>query len=135
MSVYTKTCSYCGQSKHYSFYQWTRRGRGPRGDLCSDCLTFDRYLNNTYGISADEYRSMLSTQGGVCKICGGPPDRSRLFVDHCHVSGLVRGLLCSGCNTGLGGFKDRVESLQSAILYLQKVVSSVESNQPQRSIS
>jgi len=46
--------------------------------------------------------------------------KNLLYVDHCHSSGKVRGLLCHHCNTALGKFQDSVEVLSSAIDYLRK---------------
>lgn len=60
-------------------------------------------LKTKYGISIDDYDSMMAEQGGVCKICRGlDPSGRRLAVDHCHETGRVRGLLCPSCNTALG---------------------------------
>lgn len=65
---------------------------------------------------------MLVRQGGVCAICGGPPDGrwKRFHVDHCHKTGRVRGLLCRKCNNGLGNFGDSVETMRKAIAYLRR---------------
>lgn len=52
-----------------------------------------------------------------CDICGG---KYRLGIDHCHQTGIVRGILCSYCNPGLGSFKDREDLLRLAIKYLKK---------------
>jgi hypothetical protein len=49
-------------------------------------------------ITPEEYDERLAKQGGVCAICLKPPKKLRLAVDHDHVSGLVRGLLCHRCN-------------------------------------
>jgi len=78
------------------------------------------------GITHDIYSSMMKEQGGVCAICGGKETqftpktkrRKRLAVDHDHLSGKVRGLLCDKCNRGLGMFKDSKQNLSNAILYL-----------------
>jgi len=69
---------------------------------------------------------MLEAQGGVCKLCSKPETRvnpqtggvSRLAVDHCHKTGVVRGLLCLDCNTGLGKFGDDPTLLLKAVEYL-----------------
>ena len=55
-------------------------------------------------------------QGGKCAICGRK--RRRLCVDHCHTRGHLRGLLCSGCNSGMGFFGDSPPLLLRAALYL-----------------
>ena len=64
---------------------------------------------------------MSAAQGDGCAICGGvndPPGR-RLAIDHDHVTGQVRGLLCYRCNSAIGLFKDDVTVLRRAILYLE----------------
>lgn len=58
---------------------------------------------------------MLAEQDGRCKICG---QLKKLNVDHDHATGEVRGLLCHGCNVGIGFFRDSPELLRSAIDYL-----------------
>ena len=78
------------------------------------------YLKRMYGIGMEEYDAMVANQNGVCSICGGPPRGRLLAVDHNHATGKIRGLLCGPCNTGLGQFKDSVETLTAAISYLTK---------------
>jgi len=86
----------------------------------------DRVRNNLllreYGITLDEYNNLFEQQKGCCKICGKHQSvlNKVLAIDHCHVNKNVRGLLCISCNTGLGNFKDNVESLYAAIEYLNK---------------
>ena len=69
---------------------------------------------------------MLTRQNNLCAICkkeGFKINKNtalNLVVDHCHVTGVVRGLLCHNCNRALGLFKDNIESLNTAILYLEK---------------
>src|SRR5262245_26073422 len=74
-------------------------------------------LRRRYGISAAEYDALLARQGGVCAICRRR-SKERLCVDHCHVTGTVRGLLCSACNIALGYLKDDQASLVAALAYL-----------------
>jgi hypothetical protein len=62
-------------------------------------------------------------QGGLCGIC--TRDLRRLphklrHVDHDHKTGVTRGWLCHGCNTGLGGFKDDPSRLKAAVKYLKR---------------
>lgn len=85
----------------------------------------DNILNQLYGISLDEYMTLLEQQGGVCAICGQPETRtlkgdiSALSVDHNHTTNTVRGLLCSRCNLAIGNFNDDVELLKASIAYLE----------------
>lgn len=65
---------------------------------------------------------MLAAQNGGCAICGAtePGGRTRYFpVDHCHTTGIVRGLLCTKCNRGLGLFNDDPERVARAVMYLK----------------
>lgn len=55
---------------------------------------FDAYLRRTYGITLQFYRDLLEYQGGRCYICHRKPGRIRLAVDHNHLTGEVRGLIC-----------------------------------------
>jgi hypothetical protein len=74
-----------------------------------------------YGISNDTYNKMFKAQGGCCAICGTHQSelKAPLYIDHCHKSGDVRGLLCSACNSGLGHLKDDTGVMLKAVDYLQ----------------
>ena len=74
-------------------------------------------LQKHYGLSDEDYDTLLAKQGGACAICRRRP-RGRLCVDHCHLTGMVRGLLCRKCNLGLGCLVDDAASLISAFAYL-----------------
>ncbi len=91
---------------------------------------FNLNLRTKYGLTREQYDQMVIDQGGVCAICEGPPcgmqrggPRTRLEVDHDHVTGKVRGLLCHPCNLMLGHARDRVDTLQRATVYLTAGVS------------
>ena len=76
-------------------------------------------LKRTYGISLDDYESLLKSQGNVCKICKTERSGKYLAVDHDHRTGKIRGILCENCNRGLGMFKDGPNLLRAAIQYLE----------------
>jgi recombination endonuclease VII len=65
-----------------------------------------------YGLDAQTYERMLAEQNGVCAYCHKPA--RRLVVDHCHVTGVVRALLCDRCNMGSGHFGDEPEPMRRA---------------------
>jgi hypothetical protein len=70
----------------------------------------------------EDYEHLLASQHGACAICGYESrDGKRLRVDHCHETGQIRGLLCSTCNTGLGGLGDSIEGVKRALDYLIRV--------------
>lgn len=79
----------------------------------------DYRLKNLYGISIEEYEMMYKRQGRKCAICRQDRSEMKLCVDHDHITGEIRGLLCQQCNKGLGDFADSVEYLKSAVAYLQ----------------
>lgn len=65
---------------------------------------------------------MLADQSGGCAICGKMDngDGRFLYVDHCHATGKVRGLLCHNCNSGIGHFRDNVALMHKAIDYVNR---------------
>jgi hypothetical protein len=87
---------------------------------------WDSDLKRKYGFGLRELRAMAEAQDHKCAICRQPETEMRngivrhLSVDHDHVTGKVRGLLCTACNTGIGKFKDDTDLLALAIAYLLK---------------
>ena len=69
-----------------------------------------------YGIGASDFDRLVVEQGGVCAICGRSDPA---HVDHSHDTGAVRGILCFNCNGGLGQFRDSIDTLRNAVLYLE----------------
>lgn len=86
----------------------------------------ERSLRSSFNLSLDEYNRMLEAQGGVCAICNQPETHKRngklkaLAVDHHHTTGVIRGLLCCDCNTGIGKLKDDPNVLLAAAEYLKR---------------
>jgi hypothetical protein len=79
----------------------------------------NKYLNTNYNITLDDFNKMLLEQNNCCAICNTEFTKTP-HVDHDHVKGTVRQLLCTYCNTGLGNFKEDQSLLNKAIMYLQK---------------
>lgn len=82
----------------------------------------DWVLKNRYGLTREEYDILLQKQQYNCAICKKHRQEFNqdFAVDHCHKTNKIRGLLCVGCNTGLGSLKDSVDNLEQAIVYLKK---------------
>lgn len=81
------------------------------------------HLKKTYQIDINQYNDMLIKQNNGCAICGAKTKThkcSKLTVDHCHTTNIIRGLLCHNCNAGLGNFSDNIGLLEKAIGYLRR---------------
>jgi len=90
-------------------------------------------LKIKFGINHDEYDALLRQQEGLCAVCRQPEKAAHhsrwgsngklraLAVDHDHVTGKVRGLLCSSCNGALGQLRESVEIIERLRAYLLKV--------------
>lgn len=68
------------------------------------------FLNWRYGITLEEFEHLLEAQSGKCAICKNESKptksgRTGLHIDHCHVTGKVRSLLCPRCNNFVGHFE------------------------------
>ena len=77
---------------------------------------------------------MLQDQDGKCAICKRK-ELARAYVtkkvralavDHCHITGNVRGLLCRACNLGIGHFEDNLEFLKEAVKYLEEADGNIQ---------
>lgn len=79
-----------------------------------------------YDLAPGDYDAMLTAQGGACAICRQPETATRngvvkaLAVDHCHDSGVTRGLLCQRCNTAIGSLNDDPALIEAAAAYLRR---------------
>ena len=116
-----------------------------KGHLCKPCSVKratewyknnqERYFYNQlkakYGLSKADYLSLLEQQDNKCAICGESEtapntwkkeQARRLAVDHCHKTGIIRGLLCYRCNVTLGKAEDNPDLLRSMANYLESTV-------------
>lgn len=117
-----RVCRECGVLKPVVEFYVT-------GSYCKVCM---RRRSGTkqlteYGITKEQYLEMSAAQNDKCACCGRPESATTpsgkvkaLCVDHCHKTNVVRGLLCSNCNSGLGMFKDDPAIILSAAAYLER---------------
>lgn len=140
----TKSCNSCGLMKPLGDFYGRKASPDGLAYSCKDCTcrsvrrwrlanqekvrASDRARRSKaprvsrYGLTAEGYSALLAEQRNGCAICGRVEGWSgrRLSIDHDHLTGQVRGLLCSGCNAGIGHFMDNQDLLASAIAYLQR---------------
>lgn len=127
----TKICADCREQKPLKEFARSKFSEDKRFKRCKGCeetrqanfTPYERHRNKNlyylYGLELEDYNRILEAQGGVCKICEAEPMDDRVFyVDHCHNSLKVRGIVCFDCNTGLARFKDSPQILARAIEYL-----------------
>jgi hypothetical protein len=79
------------------------------------------HIKCRYGVTIEQIEELREKQNNTCAICGGPPTKNGLVIDHCHATGKFRGLLCNGCNSGIGFFHESVDKMLKAIEYLKRV--------------
>ena len=133
MDVITKICKQCGEEKPLSEMEKCKKSKDGTRKTCMVCKR-KRYfksrsnnverqkqnqrkshLMNRYKITLEEYDAMVIKQDNKCGICGregnSHSNTRHLDVDHCHNTGLIRGLLCNRCNQSMGKVKDNPELL------------------------
>lgn len=131
--VLHRVCTGCKQTLPHTAYQKNKKDKYGLQNYCKECRNAEnraiyspyynrnKHLQKKYGITLEDYESILNKQGGVCALCGEGPEGSRyevLVVDHCHSTGRVRGLLCQQCNLALGKLGDTTEAIERVLRYL-----------------
>jgi hypothetical protein len=135
----TKICSKCKIEKPISEFTGDSEGRFGKKSSCRKCRNIlqnnwygknrkkliperrNYNLKKKYGIDLKFYNYLFKQQQSKCAICGtdNPGWREMFSVDHNHLTGEIRGLLCNNCNAGLGYFQENIIFLQSAINYIK----------------
>lgn len=124
-----KTCSVCKETKEPSLFGKV----GKRCRACASKIASERYhsrpdvqrkqrerhYQKAYGVSSEQVDQWVRDQR-CCSICEVSFEVVRFVIDHDHNTGLIRGLLCDKCNTGLGLLRDDPGLLRRAIRYLEK---------------
>lgn len=125
-----KRCPRCGEIKPISAFGRNRAKKSGLTDYCRPChgtvmaankakihgSTRNYLLKRRYGLTEDEVAALAERHGELCLIC---LHRRPLHVDHDHVTGEIRGLLCFGCNGALGQFRDDPNVIRRAVDYLE----------------
>ena len=78
-------------------------------------------LKRKYNLSIEDYEALIETQNNSCKVCGTHAKnniKGKLYIDHCHTTNKVRGLLCMKCNSALGLLNDDKTLIQNLLDYL-----------------
>lgn len=121
-----KTCIHCGVCKPLASFPQHKASSEGRRATCLECHR-SYLLLKKYGITAVEWQAMFSAQGERCAVCRTSVKSARGWAtDHDHKTGAVRGILCNGCNVGIGAIGDTAESVAAALAYLQPPVEAVE---------
>jgi hypothetical protein len=131
-----KVCTKCNIEKSLSEFNKAINGKLQKRADCKTCqsewakernkITYDSEtkwkwnMKSIFNLTIEDYNILFENQSGCCAICNRHQTefKKRLAIDHCHNTNIIRGLLCSSCNTALGLLKDNVNALQNAIEYL-----------------
>lgn len=140
----SRICVKCHRLLPIDNFTFRTKG-GLRRRECKDCAKEYRQSNNSqyqerrtklhsiwlrkkkYNLSDEEFEARRAAQNNRCKLCREEFIKTP-HVDHCHETGIVRGLLCGKCNTGLGLFNHDIKLLQLAITYLQEFHANLQSS-------
>jgi hypothetical protein len=136
------SCSTCKETKEASLFPLAKGKTRGYAWVCKACKKSKRedkkasmssgdwllqnrkyWLKTQYGLTLDDYNNKVIEQDHKCAICFKDETKvfkGLLFVDHCHTTGKLRGLLCHHCNTALGKFEDSQNTLMNAVQYLEK---------------
>ena len=81
-----------------------------------------KLLGKKYNMTVEEHDGLFASQGFACGACGSPNPNSKKgwSTDHCHKTGVIRGIVCHHCNIGIGHAKDNAETLRKWIAYLER---------------
>lgn len=109
LSTYCRSCAAKSQG------EWAARNRDKRREYA-----FRSGLKRKYGLTEETLQVLIQSQGGKCAVCRDVLRREKrgTHIDHDHVTGAIRGVLCVKCNAGLGQFRDSPEILRAAAQYI-----------------
>lgn len=135
----SKVCACCGEDKPTTEFYKRKESKDGLTRLCRTCdfnrlkayrespegkaKEQDRQYRKNFGITLKQFEDMKAAQNNCCAGCGIKGEdapRGTLYVDHCHDTNIVRGLLCQNCNFAIGLLKDNTSTLSNLISYLER---------------
>ena len=132
--VEVKTCKHCLESKAVAEFNRSRQWFNSYCKSCQSARDKELYANSIdrrlhmrdgevrrrYGLTREQVDAIRDLQGGLCPVCDDELRGGKFeHIDHCHETKLVRGILCSECNTGIGKLGDDPALLRKAADYLE----------------
>ena len=118
-----KKCTKCGVQKPLSDFYKNNTQKSGLQSKCKPCHEKVKMKSRigAYGLTLDEYADLFVKQNNKCAICDQEfIHKKHTHIDHCHKTNKVRSLLCHGCNTAIGLFKESPTIIKSALEYLSK---------------
>ena len=128
-----RKCCRCLEIKDLEEFHRDKNKKLGRRYYCKECANRDQkkfnknrnsiynrnsYLNRVYNINETKYNELYQAVDGCCEICG--KFKRKLFIDHDHKTGRIRGLLCLKCNAGIGLLQDSPKIINNALKYLKR---------------
>lgn len=127
-----KRCGKCGAEGGPETFYVNRASKDGLTSYCRSCnkksgaarraakpgYAVAQYRLKQYGIEHHEFASLVTRQAGLCAICELKMKPGHTCVDHDHLTGEVRGLLCRTCNIGIGHLRDSPTLITSALEYV-----------------
>lgn len=102
------------KSEYQVWYRNNNRGKIRK-------YTRNWHIKRKYGLSMEDKENLLKKQKNNCAICEKPfSKKEKNYIDHCHKSGKVRGIVHGRCNILLGFSKENIETLKMVIQYIKK---------------
>lgn len=132
----SKVCSSCKEEKEISFFGKDSSNKTGLTRQCKECnrkrvnaynkanpeKKREQNYKARYGVTIKEHNALYKKQDGKCATCNDELNPG--VIDHNHITGEIRGLLCNSCNSALGFAKDNIQTLSNMIEYIQWPCSS-----------